>query len=603
MANIFGGVEPPAWLVKASHVGETPKLAGFLGTLGAGVMQGLGRKEGVEDDPNKSGVHNWLDTRKGLFQGYQEARMTQADPLWRLGVAKTQAELAGLGARMEYERAQAESARSLALERTSRMNAYATDIPKAMPWLSATREQRLNGSVKLPEGITSVDVADMIQKTRDRDAMTEQQLALGTMRAQTSLELQGMKNLVEQMKGEINLIKTATDLQKAREVIQGRQGVADTQAQSRLDAAQIGAESREAVAGIGAESREKVAGIGAESREKVASIGAQSRESVALINAERVVEAARINAASRVEAAGVTGASRVSVAEIAAGTRGTAAQSQQINVWLKKKAELNKSWPEIRQMTAEDIKLKDPKSRTPQEHRTLKAYLDYRAESGVLDEMIGDLIEKTATGPKRPVTPGQPAGAVTTPVAPAAAGTNAPAASGGIKILSIRPKTTGVPTGSLRAVELPAAATAAAQSATPTTTTPAAKPPEVGEVRVGYGGSWVWSGSRWETAPTRASVGDTAYLGGAMAFTGSKWEPFATVKPGWETHYDKSRGGYYKVGDYEDDSSRSLAGNRLKWDNKTPLAPVNQSDRRVGKTYWTSAGPLRWNGEGWDKLK
>ena len=150
MADIFGSSQPPAWLVEATK--QTP---GELGSI-AGLALG-GGLNALEQDPNAK------DSRKGFKQGLAEARLNEADPLWKIklsqSVADHQANLLGRAA-------QAQSAIALANERKAETAAWMEDAPRLSSWLTASPEQRKDlptPTAQSKQGLT------LLQKTEDND--------------------------------------------------------------------------------------------------------------------------------------------------------------------------------------------------------------------------------------------------------------------------------------------------------------------------------------------------------------------------------------------------------------------------------------------------
>lgn len=171
MADIFGGANPPSWLVDATR--QTPgELGSIAGLAFGGVLNALQEappekvpvkdpKTGevtMQDAPKKEGFTGWLGSRKGLAQGLGEARLNTEDPLWRLKVAQTQASILGT-------MAQTQSALALAEERKQETAAWMKDAPSLSPWLSATPEQRKS----MPEP-TATSKQGMIAIQRKNDA-------------------------------------------------------------------------------------------------------------------------------------------------------------------------------------------------------------------------------------------------------------------------------------------------------------------------------------------------------------------------------------------------------------------------------------------------
>ena len=200
MADIFGGVQAPAWLVEETHQtpGELGQIGGMaLGGLVNAIQQdpattksaALGRlntekQKAIESgadqkkvaaidkkisevqsskashfDPQTGSESSWLDSRKGLARGLFESRMNIEDPLWRLKVEQSQANILSTFAGMENQLA-------LARERKAETAAWMEDTKGMSAWLAATPEQREKmgvPTVKSKQGLT------LIERTQNSD--------------------------------------------------------------------------------------------------------------------------------------------------------------------------------------------------------------------------------------------------------------------------------------------------------------------------------------------------------------------------------------------------------------------------------------------------
>lgn len=156
MADIFGGTQPPAWLVE-----ETRQTPGLLGDVAGQGMAAI--LNAVQRDPNATQGTSFLESRKGIAEGISEARLNAADPLWKI---KLTASMAQQQAVTLGRVAQAQSQIALANERKEETSAWMQDAPKLSPWLSATPEQRRD----MPEPIANSKAGiTAIQRSRDAD--------------------------------------------------------------------------------------------------------------------------------------------------------------------------------------------------------------------------------------------------------------------------------------------------------------------------------------------------------------------------------------------------------------------------------------------------
>jgi hypothetical protein len=104
MADIFGGVEPPAWLSRIAQPADTGVASQVVGTIVGGLVNAVGdsisaaKKKNAEADVRESIGQPSEDRTSWLGQlpshlkgGLFEARMNMADPFWE--IKKRQAEL------------------------------------------------------------------------------------------------------------------------------------------------------------------------------------------------------------------------------------------------------------------------------------------------------------------------------------------------------------------------------------------------------------------------------------------------------------------------------------------------------------------------------
>lgn len=119
----------------------------------------------------------------------------------------------------------------------------------------------------------------------------------------TGLQIEQMKGVRNEVKDymqlQVELAKLQTKLGIAEKQIEGRQGVAETAADARVEAAQIGGDSRERVAGTQAGARVEAASIAANSRQTVAQLAAQARVTVGQLGANSREAVAATNADAR----------------------------------------------------------------------------------------------------------------------------------------------------------------------------------------------------------------------------------------------------------------------------------------------------------------
>jgi hypothetical protein len=98
MADIFGGVEPPAWLTHA-----TAQKPGELGRIIGELVGGLGESASVAIDKATSKQAqgqdtNWIKEMPGSIQeGFFNARMNLQNPLWKMQVQQAQLNMAQQG--------------------------------------------------------------------------------------------------------------------------------------------------------------------------------------------------------------------------------------------------------------------------------------------------------------------------------------------------------------------------------------------------------------------------------------------------------------------------------------------------------------------------
>ena len=129
MPEIFQGTDVPVWLQRITQPPNAGAIGRDIGGVLAGVVNSLG------DDESAAGGGDYWGTRKGLEQGMQEARLNEADPMWRL--KKTQIE-----AHVKDALAQAESRHALAQQHSNETSAWIAAIPRLAPWKAATPEER-----------------------------------------------------------------------------------------------------------------------------------------------------------------------------------------------------------------------------------------------------------------------------------------------------------------------------------------------------------------------------------------------------------------------------------------------------------------------------
>lgn len=158
MANIFGNIEPPRWLQEIARPPEHEKAAQMLGTALAGGFRAL-----TQDDTS-------------FAQGYQQSRMSQADPMWDLKQKHIEAQNAALWTAstakwMDYDR------------KLDAMNRTRESMSRLSGWDPATQP--------IPEGITDPVV---LQK-----AINEQATAKGAI-----LKAQDQQNKLAALQAKID---------------------------------------------------------------------------------------------------------------------------------------------------------------------------------------------------------------------------------------------------------------------------------------------------------------------------------------------------------------------------------------------------------------
>jgi hypothetical protein len=142
MANIFGGVEPPAWLQNIAR----PVDGRDFGMLLGGAVNAFQKDEDGE--------------RIGFGRGLAESRMNMADPMWKMKAAQTEVGMrsAILQNEMTYQKFN---------QQKEELAAWQEFAPEAAPWLRMTPEERLKTQAPDPRGSTSA--INLIQKIRDTD--------------------------------------------------------------------------------------------------------------------------------------------------------------------------------------------------------------------------------------------------------------------------------------------------------------------------------------------------------------------------------------------------------------------------------------------------
>lgn len=173
MADIFN-VQPPAWLQQATQQ-KPGQLGDIGGLLAGGLINALQKKEPEQErvqDPKTgevtwqakpdtgTGVAGWLESRKGLKEGFAEARLNTDDPQWKLKAEQAKASLWGQVAQNEMQYAQLK-------DHNQEMAAWQNAFPGAQEWFTATPEQR--AKMPVPDAGGSKQLMAAIQKTQQQD--------------------------------------------------------------------------------------------------------------------------------------------------------------------------------------------------------------------------------------------------------------------------------------------------------------------------------------------------------------------------------------------------------------------------------------------------
>lgn len=195
MADIFGGTQPPAWLTEvATRNAEHGQWGQLAGTLAGGLLNSFQRDKVPVMDPETGQPTGETKTgdRIGFLRGLTEARMNQADPMWKLKA--TQAQVNTLSTM-----AQTESAYALANERKQELRAWMQDVPSITPWLSMSPEQRKESpapsvsSIKGMQAVQQRTIADdRYFNQKEQNRIREETSKIAQQKAQRWLDWQGV---------------------------------------------------------------------------------------------------------------------------------------------------------------------------------------------------------------------------------------------------------------------------------------------------------------------------------------------------------------------------------------------------------------------------
>jgi hypothetical protein len=103
VADIFGGVEPPAWLQRLTQ----PSTPGMLGQIMGELVGSLGESAEIavktaESKQEKGIDTNWVKELPGSIKpGFLEARMNIQNPMWKMQLQQAQLNLAQQGLKMQ----------------------------------------------------------------------------------------------------------------------------------------------------------------------------------------------------------------------------------------------------------------------------------------------------------------------------------------------------------------------------------------------------------------------------------------------------------------------------------------------------------------------
>lgn len=96
MADIFGGVQPPAWLTRMTQPAEPGQLGKIFGELIGGFATATEDAVSSATDKQAKGIDtNWIKELPGQIQpGFADARLALANPLWRQQAQQAQLNMA-----------------------------------------------------------------------------------------------------------------------------------------------------------------------------------------------------------------------------------------------------------------------------------------------------------------------------------------------------------------------------------------------------------------------------------------------------------------------------------------------------------------------------
>lgn len=208
MASIFsGGDSLPPWLrvTPADNEGLAARLGNTLGTnLAAGVRW-------ATQSDNDNPVDPATGKQQGLSfdQAYQEARLSQANPLWRLGAQLQRGQILEQGAQWESMNAMAEA-------RVAENRAWMNEAPSVSKWLTMTPDARAT--------------APAPQVTSQRGMAAIQSVA----RADDQYQARLQANEIARIRAEASTVSAKTAAVRASTFEKGLAALTDATAQAQI---------------------------------------------------------------------------------------------------------------------------------------------------------------------------------------------------------------------------------------------------------------------------------------------------------------------------------------------------------------------------------
>lgn len=157
MSDIFGNVEPPAWLQRISQPADMSITSKVVGELIGGLADASEIAIQKATDKQSQGIEsNWIKELPGSFkEGMTTARLNMLNPLWKIQAQQAQLGLAAQKQAMDAQQSQLDM-------RKSQMAQWEEDAPKLSKWMSLPYDELL----KTPIEVKSTQALTLVERQK-----------------------------------------------------------------------------------------------------------------------------------------------------------------------------------------------------------------------------------------------------------------------------------------------------------------------------------------------------------------------------------------------------------------------------------------------------